>query len=476
MNTFFNKGIDICCIKRIICFALPIAFWLSQSKPAAAHADHYTIRKIQITGNHKTKDITIINELSFRSGNRYNKVQLQKEIKRSEDNLRRTPLFHSVNIVAGYDSSCVDITIDVIERWYLWPEIYISHADQNFSNWLKNKVYLRSNFGLGLMKYNFRGRNEKISFFAMAGYDQLFMTEYTGIKLRPDGNHILNIYLKTGRRKETSARIINDTIQYIESRQEFILHDFSSFVSYIYRPQISFNHELRAGIRNRRINDSLQQFNPDYLRSGSAESRYLYLRYQFNIDTRNTRLFPHSGNALSMRFEKTGLGIFGKHNSVYTSINYTHYQSVSSRISWQNHLAFKSSLGSRQPFYLNNALGSNNHLSGYEYYTIHGSDYLFLQSRLTAEILKQEIYLKFIPWEQFNRIPLKIYLQIYTGFGHVNNTNFEYLRNNRLANKNLYSVGLGLNFLTYYDKLFRMEYSINHMQEHGLFLYFHSAF
>ena len=45
-----------------------------------------------------------------------------------------------------------------------------------------------------------------------------------------------------------------------------------------------------------------------------------------------------------------------------------------------------------------------------------------------------------------------------------------------LANTFLWSSGVSLDYVTYYDKLLRIEFSINHLGEKGVFLHFSNPF
>jgi len=42
----------------------------------------------------------------------------------------------------------------------------------------------------------------------------------------------------------------------------------------------------------------------------------------------------------------------------------------------------------------------------------------------------------------------------------------------KLQNKLLNGTGLGLDFVTYYDLVFRLEYGMNHLKETGWFIHF----
>jgi len=47
---------------------------------------------------------------------------------------------------------------------------------------------------------------------------------------------------------------------------------------------------------------------------------------------------------------------------------------------------------------------------------------------------------------------------------------------NPLQSKLLWGNGISLDYVTYYDKLLRIEYSVNHLGEKGVFLHFSNPF
>ena len=47
---------------------------------------------------------------------------------------------------------------------------------------------------------------------------------------------------------------------------------------------------------------------------------------------------------------------------------------------------------------------------------------------------------------------------------------------NTLSNQLLFGNGISLDYVTYYDKLIRIEFSINHLGEKGVFLHFSNPF
>jgi outer membrane protein assembly factor BamA len=76
--------------------------------------------------------------------------------------------------------------------------------------------------------------------------------------------------------------------------------------------------------------------------------------------------------------------------------------------------------------------------------------------------------------EQFKKTHYSIYFSIFADMGTV--VDNQYPDENQLNNIFLMSQGVSLDFVTYYDKLIRLEYSRNHLNQWGLFIHFSNPF
>lgn len=450
----------------------------SETQKTTSDTALFIIDVIEINGNKKTKEFVILNELGFSVGDSLTKSQIQKKLVSGRSNLLRTPLFHTVKTEARFDLLRCSIFVELTERWYLWPEFVISYADQNFSNWLRNGIFLRSGIGVGLQKYNFRGRNEKLSFFVMGGYDQVLTFDYNNIYMDPTGMHRLNLTFRYLHRKETVVNTLDNRSVYFKTEEGFALQDYAARIDYVYRISPVKYHTVNLSFRHREINRAIDSLNTDYLPGNGHKLQYISFRYELTYDTRNHRTYPEDGDLLRIAVQKTGLGLLsdGIGTADYLSLKYNRYRRLIKKITLINHFSGKISFGGKPAFYMSNGLGYSNQLGGYEYYTVHGRHYGFFQQRLSYALPKILINLTFIPWEQFNRIPLNIYLQYFWGSGLVYSDDSIYRHNNALANTPLFSAGIGINFVTYYDRLLRIEYSTNHLKEHGFFLHLEVPF
>jgi len=464
------------------CFTLLffLYFLLSGNILFAQENNSITISSIKIIGNKKTKDKVIFRELSFRVGDSLQELSLAKKVNESKNNLLNTPLFNFVNIELFKDSlNLVNIIIKVAERWYLWPQASIYYADRNFSNWLKNRDFSRTDFGVGLIKYNFRGRNEKLSFYSIFGYDNEFLLKYYNIFLDSKRQHSAGVYFNYLRRRETGCIVKNDRLQQIKMKDEYAIKSFNASVNYSYRRQIHNKYSILLGFENRQLSDSLLVCNPNYIINSGNNISYAYLKFTFLRDKRNNRIMPTNGYYFKIIIGKYGLGLFSKNdiNLFYLKNEFSKYTQLSSRFSLSNNLTLRYKTENRQAFFLNTAIGYSSNIRGYEYYVINGTQFGLMKYSLNYKLLpKKIIHLKSLPLKGFNKIYFTIYTSVFIDVAYVKNSNVLYNQYNDLANTLLYSSGVSVYLLSYYDMFFRIDYSINHLKESGFYFYLEVPF
>jgi hemolysin activation/secretion protein len=76
-----------------------------------------------------------------------------------------------------------------------------------------------------------------------------------------------------------------------------------------------------------------------------------------------------------------------------------------------------------------------------------------------------------LPVRYFTAVPVRIYPKVFFDAGYINNpTPSSYT----LVNTLQYSLGVGLDLVTFYDMKVRLEYARNHLGQNGLYLHFNS--
>lgn len=458
-------------------FLLVICFLLNVQTFAQ---NNVIISSINISGNEKTKREIIIRELTFNIGDSLTNTQLTTKITESKKNLLNTPLFNFVNINIVYDSlNFVKVNIKVEERWYFWPQASIYYADRNFSNWLKNRDLSRTDFGIGLIKYNFRGRNEKLSFYSIFGYDNEFLLKYDNLFFDKKRQHSGGVYFNYLRRRETGYIVKDDKLQQLKLNDEYALKSFRVNFNYTFRKEIFNKYSAFLGFENRQLSDSLINANPNYLTNSEKEVNYFSLKLFFIRDKRNYRIMPTKGYYLKSTIGKYGLGIFSDNdiNSFYIKSEFSKYTELTNRFTVSNNLTLKYRTKNKQAFFLNTALGYSSNIRGYEYYVINGTNFGLLKNTLTFKLLpKKIIHLKWLPLKNFNKIHFTIYTSVYADAAYVKNSNLLYNHNNYLANKFLYSYGASVYLLTYYDWFLRLDFTRNHLKETGFYFHLEAPF
>ena len=120
-------------------------------------------------------------------------------------------------------------------------------------------------------------------------------------------------------------------------------------------------------------------------------------------------------------------------------------------------------------------MGYDHYVRGYEYYVVDGQSYWLSKTAAKyALIEKTNFDIPYVKMKQFNKSHYSLYLGIFSDIGYViDNQNQE---QNSINNSLLWGKGIALDYVTYYDKLLRIEYSINALGEKGVFLHFSSPF
>jgi outer membrane protein assembly factor BamA len=87
---------------------------------------------------------------------------------------------------------------------------------------------------------------------------------------------------------------------------------------------------------------------------------------------------------------------------------------------------------------------------------------------------KKKFDVPYLKMEQFKKTYYSIYFSIFADMGTV--VDSQYADENTLNNTFLMSQGISLDYVTYYDKLLRLEYSRNHLNQWGFFIHFSNPF
>ena len=450
----------------------------AQARDTAAVASDFVVRDIMIAGNRTTKPFIVRRELLFTEGDTLRAAEVDAVLLRSKENLLNTSLFNYVTIsLIDLSEHEKQVLVMLEERWYWWPYLIFEQADRNLSAFFNDGDWSRINYGLMLVSNNFRGRAETLKVKFRFGYKQQFQLFYDVPYLTADKKHGLAVQLSLYRQHEKHYATDSCRLQYFRDNSKPVIRNQDLFLFYTYRPKYDVRHIVTASYANANVADTIIALNPDYFGTQTSHTQYLTLSYTFDWDTRDYKFYPLKGHNLTLEVGKIGLNLLDNEldGSWYTRLSAYKYFDLGHRFYAGVGGLAKYSPDKPQPYYTEQALGYLDYLRGFEYYVIDGQR--FVTGRAFAKFALLPMQIKKIDswsWDEFNKVHYSFYLNMFVDAGYVDDARKG--TNNYLSNKLLTSVGLGLDMITYYDIVFRLEGTLTRQGKSGLYVHVLKAF
>jgi outer membrane protein assembly factor BamA len=437
----------------------------------------YIVGDIFISGNKITKPFIITRELQFKSGDSLTLQQLTYYFASGREHLINTRLFNDVIIsLKEFRGYFVDVNIDVKERWYLFPLPYVRPVDRNFTAWAQQGYSLsRFDYGLKYSQYNFTGRNDNLRVWLITGYSREIEMAYdrpnTGKNMIHgfgggfliSGLQQLDAITTNNQQVFVNADTLQNAGKYLQTQLTFSLR-------YYYRPAIRTKHFFRISFNQLKIDSSLLLINPNYFLNNRLSVVYSEFFYSLNYNNIDYVPYPTKG----ILFESSILqrGISAEMNMTQLIARSTEAFSFAPKMYFVTQNFGLIRLPFKQPFYNQSLLGYGDYyMRGLEKYVVDGVGLLLDRNTVMRELAHFNI--PFLPNTAHDHIPFRIYVKTYVDLGYVFN---RYNNLNSLQNTMLYTYGAGVDIVTFYDFVFRIEYSINQLGEKGLFFHIRNDF
>lgn len=248
----------------------------------------------------------------------------------------------------------------------------------------------------------------------------------------------------------------------------------------IVRAQASIDFIRRRGVnqyqsygfawRQTQVTDSVIQLNPEFLGESSRNLSIFSLRYGFILDKRDIRGQPLKGNYWNVQLAFHHLPEFSNQWAPELRYRSSHYLPLGGKWFTSGGLHLKWS--ERQPFRFNRAIGYDyNVIRGYEYYVADGESSAVFKTNLKYALLLNKKYnFGFIPVETYKEANNTLFLLAFYDGGYVANSNP--LPSNTFTNRYLNGFGVGVEWVVWYDRMIRFEWSQNHTGENGIYVSF----
>ena len=440
-----------------------------------ANIKHYTINNITLKGNKVTKETIIFREITFKTGDTLLGDELAEKLRKSKQNLLNTALFNFVEITTDtLPENKINITYTFTERWYIWPVPTFVIEERNFNTWWETKNLSRATYGFDITHDNFRGRKESLAIKLRLGYTRLYGIAYNIPYINKKQTWGMGFSIATSRNHEIAYASVANLLRFYKDSANFARRESAVKIAFTYRKGIHLSHYIEAKYYGGHIADTVSVLDSDYpyYINNTNNMQFIALDYLFRCDYRDYRYYPLKGFYIDCEVNKTGMGIFKNETLDVLFIQGTmkKYFSIGHRLYAAASIKGKISSNAFQPYSVQRALGYANYVRGYEYYVVDGDKYVLAKTGLKYQIIRQHV--RTIPWvkmEQFKTFHYAVYANVFSDVGYANNS-VNYLSNS-LCNSWLFSTGVGIDLVTYYDGVFRIDYSFNRRGEYGFFLH-----
>jgi len=440
--------------------------------------DFYIIDSIVLYGNKVTKDHIILRELLFTNHDTVCKKYFSQIIQRSKENLLNASLFNFVfidTVSSGLRPNGMSVRLKFVERWYVWPIPIFELADRNFNAWWEEKDLYRISYGVNVIWDNFRGRREKLEFTLRFGYDQKFDFLYTIPYIDKKERLGIGVGAGVALNHEVAYQTQDNRLVFYRDEANHVRKQGFSYLQLSYRRNFYNLHQLKFYFNYDDFDDSLMILNPNYSSNQEEILRYFSIYYAFKSDHRDSKPYPLEGYYFDLGMAKIGLGVFPNDlNIFYLLTTFRKYWKLHDRFFYAFGLNSKFSNKGQQPYFLTWGLGyGRDFVRSFELYVVDGQNFGLFKSNFKFALFPPRVAnLNFIKTEKFSKVHYAFYINLFTDVGFVYEAYRDPALKNTFENELLVGYGIGLDFVTYYDIVIRLEFSANNKWEKGVFLHF----
>jgi outer membrane protein assembly factor BamA len=436
----------------------------------SAKAQFVIVDSVIFKGNEKTRDNILRRELDLHAGDTLQVAELDARLEFNRRKLNNTNLF--IWVKGDYHQNKpehIEITYEFLEQWYLLGYPIFQLADRNLNEWWsKGHSFNRTIYGAHFIHNNFRGRNERLSFKAETGFTERLELGYSNPYIDPKKTLGIGAALSYTTNKNLAVRTRNDTLQILSS-DKILRERWSGALSFRKRIKFYDFHFAELRYSHSVVSDTIRLLNPTYYYKGSNEQNFLQLTYAYSYDFRDYAPYPLRGKKLDFAYNYFGILAQDALNYWDVRASIAYFFDLGSNFfittSWKGKLTQEN----RNIPYANlQALGyGNDNVRGYELNVIDGTNYLLSKNTFKYQLYNKVIPIRFIPYKQFNQVPLAVYPTVFFDFAYVYQANPE-LTNSRFSNRWIYGMGLGFDIVTYYNFVCKLGVPVINSGKSGL--------
>lgn len=461
-------------IRLLILFSLCLGGLSAQTDSLSGR--YLYVDEIHIEGNHKTRSGTILRELEFKTGDSLLASTLSNTLERNRLRLMNLGIFTDaqIKVLEHNGPAHLRVGVTVSEAWYVYPVPILTLSDRNFNVWWNefNRSFKRINYGVDWTQLNLSGSADALKVKTQFGYTNQYELGYRSPGLNKSRTLGLEAGISYSRAHELSYKTLDNKLEFLKVRESWQLKQILATVTLVSRPKLFKSQAFTLEYHDNEVSDTIAHvLNPDYYLNGRTRQRHFSAIYSLSYDYRDIRPYPLHGWRMLLELRRNGLLPSDDLKVFRLFAEWDQYFSFNKRLSLELIGKGRTSLPRGQlPQSNNQGLGyGGNLVRGYDYYVMDGLDFLIFRSSWHFLLLDHTFNLgRIMPVKAYRKLPLKVYLAWNSDFGRANDPH--YGEGNPLSNRNLFGYGPGLDFVFYYDKSIRCEWSWNDLGEGGFFI------
>ncbi|MFN2456989.1 MAG: POTRA domain-containing protein [Chitinophagaceae bacterium] len=429
----------------------------------------FIIREILIEGNKRTKENIILRELPFHQNQQYTLKDLVEKFALAKQQLLNIGLFREVVVaLKNFQGQDASVLVSVKERWYIYPVPFVSVVDVSLQEWVKeqNMNLRRVNYGIQLTHNNTTGRNDKLYVNLTNGYTKQVAVQYKGLYLDKRLHWSSNLNIGFGKNSEINYATISNRQVYYKDTNQFVHSFFRAGIEFVYRPAIKTRHIFGISYHSENFQDTIFRLNPSF---SFQPNKIQYPKFFYTLEFFDVDFIPYPTKGFAAEASLEKRGVDKSMNLWQLSVRTNATWPLSNNYFFNLGLTGIMKLPLRQPYITQHFIGQDNmYLQGYEDYTINGVAGGYTKATFSKQFLNTAIHIPSERIKRLNHIPLKIFGKVYGNTGYIYN---QHVAKNSLSKKWLYSGGVGLDIILFYDLVFKIEWSLNHLGQNGLYLH-----
>ncbi len=426
---------------------------------ASVKAQSYIVDSIAISGNKKTKNAIILRELVFQPGDTLSEQDIDPLIEESKNNLSNIELFNLIDIVYQIQGDKIEFHVRVEEQWYYIPYIYIRSAKGNFNTWWKTRQWNMLTYGLQVKNANFSGRRDYFSVAVAFGYDNALSVQYAMPYITKKRNFGLQFGVSANASRKVAYTVDNYQLQYFLSNKKIIRKGFSVSAGFTYRPKYHLTWQVDIAYHHTLYGDTIFKNYPDFWTNNTIN--YFQFYTKLKLDHRNYASYPLEGYYIDVIGEKLGFGLPFEHvHAGSLQTNFRYYVPVVKQLYFGIGMTAYTVWG-RYPLQVVKCLGANDiEMRGLYSYLIPAQHLILLKTNFKVELLSPK-FVRIRNWDtRIGHLSFACYWNFFSDMVYfIPDANYNSLSKSSPLNQLQNILGMGLDVVTSYDKVIRLEIS-----------------